>query len=51
MGMIENLDAIRTHGMDCFLREQAEKYRCPACGSIFGVHRNECPSCKALAWQ
>ncbi len=50
MSMIENLAVIRDHGMQFFLQQQEEKYRCPACGAIVCVHRDECPSCKAAVW-
>lgn len=50
MSMIENLAAIQSHGMDLFLQQQEEKYRCSVCGGLVCVHRNECPSCKAWVW-
>ena len=45
MSMIENLDFIKTHGMQKFLDSQKEKYRCPTCGATTCVHTNRCYSC------
>jgi hypothetical protein len=50
MSMIENLTTIRNQGMEFFLRQQEEKYRCPVCGETVCVHRNDCPACKAAVW-
>ena len=50
MSMIENLAIIREHGMDFFLQQQDKRFRCPACGEIICVHRDECPSCKKVMW-
>ena len=50
MSMIENLSAIREHGLESFLRQQSEKYRCAVCGEVLCVHREDCPSCNAPAW-
>lgn len=50
MSMAENLAAIRDRGMDAFLQQQEERFRCPACGATLCVHRGECPSCKAPSW-
>lgn len=51
MGMLENLTVIRERGMDFFLQQQEERFRCPACGETLCVHREKCPSCKAAAWE
>lgn len=50
MSMIENLRFIHEHGMQTFLRQQEEQYRCPVCGETLCVHKEECPSCKTPAW-
>jgi catechol 2,3-dioxygenase-like lactoylglutathione lyase family enzyme len=46
MSMIENLEYIRAHGMNEFLRQQQEKYRCPECGGVICVHNGICYSCE-----
>ncbi len=38
MSMIKNLKTIKEKGMNKFLKEQEEKYRCPGCGGIICVH-------------
>ena len=50
MSMMENLAIIREQGVEAFLQQQSETFRCPSCGAILCVHREECPSCKAPAW-
>mgnify|MGYP006296904291 FL=1 len=46
MSMIENLEYIRAHGMNEFLRQQQEKYLCPECGDVICVHNGICYSCE-----
>jgi hypothetical protein len=41
--MIENLEFIRDKGMDAFLKEQEEKYKC-YCGGVISVHDGKCYS-------
>lgn len=45
MSMIENLNTIKEEGMEHFLNEQKEKYRCPECGGTVCVHTNICYNC------
>lgn len=45
MSLIENLKEIKTNGMDAFLKNQAEKYRCPSCGDVVSVHDGKCYAC------
>ena len=45
MSMVENLKTINAKGMDGFLAEQAQKYRCPGCGDVVSVHDGKCYSC------
>jgi hypothetical protein len=45
MSMVENLKEINEKGMDEFLKNQAEKYRCPECGDVVSVHDAKCYSC------
>ncbi|MFO7791686.1 MAG: DUF3795 domain-containing protein [Candidatus Saliniplasma sp.] len=45
MSMIKNLRSIKKNGMDRFLKEQEEKYRCPECGGSTCVHTNICYTC------
>jgi len=45
MSMIDNLREIQEKGMDIFLANQREKYRCPACGGTICVHNRKCYRC------
>lgn len=45
MGMIENLCAIKEQGMDAFLNEQEETWRCPDCGGTICCHNGICFKC------
>ena len=46
MSMIGNLEYIKTHGMACFLEEQAAKWKCPACGGTICCHNGLCLNCQ-----
>lgn len=45
MSMIENLKFIKKEGMERFLEQQKEKYKCPKCGGVICVHNKKCYSC------
>jgi hypothetical protein len=45
MSMIENLNYIRDNGIDAFLKEQSEKWKCPDCGDIICCHNGLCLNC------
>ena len=45
MSMIENLNFIKNNGMKKFLKQQAEKYKCPECGEAICVHNERCYTC------
>lgn len=45
MSMIDNLKNIKENGMEKFLQEQEEKYKCPKCGGVICVHNGKCYSC------
>ena len=46
MSMIKNLRSIKKNGMDKFLNEQEEKYRCLECGGSVCVHTDICYKCE-----
>lgn len=46
MSMLENLDYIKIHGIDEFIKQQRKKYTCEACGELRSVHQNDCLHCK-----
>lgn len=39
MSMVDNLNQIKTEGMDAFLAGQITKWSCPSCGGFKCVHR------------
>ena len=45
MSMVENQKMLKTNGVEAFLAEQAERYRCPNCGAVVSVHDGKCYSC------
>lgn len=45
MSMIENLEKIRRTGMECFLKDEIEKWTCKTCGGIVCVHKGHCLNC------
>ncbi|NCB52889.1 MAG: DUF3795 domain-containing protein [Clostridia bacterium] len=47
LSMIENLQFIKEHGIEEFLRKEKEKWSCPECGGAICCHNGLCLSCKA----
>lgn len=45
MSMIENLEYIKKHGMEKFLKKEEKKWRCPECGGVICCHNGICFSC------
>lgn len=46
MSMIENLKQIEENGIQKFIEEQENEYRCPDCGGTICVHTNICYNCE-----
>ncbi len=46
MSMIENLGYIRVHGLERFIENEQEKWKCKVCGAGLCVHRTYCLRCK-----
>ncbi len=46
MSMLENLIQIRDYGMDRFLENEKERWKCKSCGATICVHRSCCLRCK-----
>ena len=44
--LMENSYFVRKHGLDCFMKQQKEKYTCPKCGGIISIHDKECSECQ-----
>lgn len=45
MSMIENLNFIKEHGIEDFLKQQEENWRCKKCGETICCHSGLCLSC------
>lgn len=45
MSMLENLDYIKTKGIDEFIKQQNKKYTCTKCGKLRTVHQEDCFYC------
>jgi hypothetical protein len=48
MSMKDNLDLIKKNGMQHFIDDQYEKYRCPECGQLRSVHNRKCFKCDTI---
>lgn len=46
MSMIENLETIKTLGLQAFVDQENERWRCIRCGGTLCVHRNYCLTCQ-----
>ncbi len=46
MSMIANLDQIRDRGMEAFLAQEAQQWRCPTCGGSLCCHNGLCMHCQ-----
>jgi hypothetical protein len=40
-----NLESVRTRGVERWLAEQAERWRCPDCGALFSWYAETCGGC------
>lgn len=45
MSMLENLEFIKTNGINKFIKQQDEKYKCDKCGKLRTVHQEYCIHC------
>ena len=48
MSMLENLAYIQENGLDQFIRQQEERYRCSRCGKLRTVHQDYCLYCAEM---
>lgn len=46
MSMIENLSYIKDHGINKFLKNEEDKWKCRVCGAGLCVHRDFCLNCQ-----
>lgn len=45
MSMLENLGSIRRDGIEVFLRNETQRWKCPGCGETICVHKPQCLAC------
>jgi hypothetical protein len=45
MSMIENLNSIKDIGLDEFVANEQERWKCPGCGKVICVHKKSCIYC------
>lgn len=50
MSMIENLENIKKYGVERFIQQEQEKWKCPQCGEVICVHYAQCQAC-GYAWR
>jgi hypothetical protein len=48
MSVKNNLKGIKKIGVDKFIKEQYEKYRCSKCGGLISVHNRKCFRCDII---
>jgi hypothetical protein len=48
MSMLENLQVIRTAGVEAFVVSERERWACPGCGGLQCVHTPECVYCSLV---
>jgi len=52
MSLNENLYEIKNEGLDKFLENQKEKYKCSKCGGVICVHNKKCYYCEKIeSWK
>ncbi len=47
MSMLENLAFIKMHGLEAFLKNEEDRWKCSECGAGLSVHRDFCLDCKS----
>lgn len=48
MSMITNLENIRKLGINKFIKNEIDKWKCPVCGGTICVHDRKCYTCDAI---
>ena len=46
MSMIENLKYIQKNGINKFLENERQRWKCPKCGGVICVHNKKCYTCE-----
>ncbi len=45
VSLTENLEYIKEHGIEAFLQQETQRWRCPECGGVICCHNGICFSC------
>ena len=48
MSVIDNLETIKKIGVEKFIQQQYDKYRCPTCEGLISIHNNKCFKCDPI---
>jgi hypothetical protein len=48
MSMMDNLEYIKTKGLDKLIDDQNNKYRCSRCGGLISIHNKKCFKCDTV---
>lgn len=48
MSVKENLERIKKIGVELFMKEQYEKYRCSTCDDLISIHNRKCFKCDSI---
>lgn len=48
MSVLENLESIRTNGIERFMAEQYQVHQCSRCGGLISVHNRKCFACDTV---
>jgi hypothetical protein len=48
MSMKDNLEYIRTRGVDKFIEAQSKKYHCRKCSGLISIHNGKCFTCDTI---
>ena len=48
VSMTDNLGKIKEIGVEAFVRNELERWRCGKCGGVINVHRGRCSKCGEL---
>jgi hypothetical protein len=52
MSMINNLNEIKSKGINYFIENQEKKYKCPKCINLISIHNKKCFTCdKIISWK
>lgn len=50
--LIDNLQKIKAEGINSFLEEQHEKFKCSKCGGTISIHNGKCYDCEKIeSWK